>query len=584
MIAVLAVGRLAMGASLRDSAQWEPKVFLEGGVAISATEAAVLTRSVDGGGHLVLSVGPWRAGEWSARFESKHRLPFIRATIRGKYRTENLVPLAAEVRVTYWKGEKKLGSASMHVGTATVWTGFAFPARHPDASADGITIGAGLSEKSAGRVEFSGITVEEGAVSLSVTPPPTSRRPSAPAMIQRPVSKAVQESPIAPRWWLEEAGGAWWLVSPEGRPAYSSGVDAPASDSATTLPWLAAHGFNSLDGWSNVWEWAKLLPASGPSPLMGFQALESGTLGGGFDRLVNAKGETTGSDGHAFPDPYDPRFEQAYRASARDVLRAVADKPWFAAWFVDNELALDDLPRHIYSPGAGKAFVNFLKDKYRKVDQLNRAWGLTLASFDQVLVRKPDPVIRRGPLWEDCQLFAREIVRKYVDVTLKVLHEEDPGRLVFSNRFMLEDLGDTMAVMDLFSRYDGIAVNCYPDNLAPGISIGEREALMLIHEMTGKPILIGEWSVPAIDSGLYDPAKALDWSWAEVVDTQTQRAAQAARVAADFHDLPFVVGAHWSIWKDVDTPKRRANRGLFKANGRPWPELTDALGAVQKNF
>src|SRR5205823_3560529 len=112
-----------------------------------------------------------------------------------------------------------------------------------------------------------------------------------------------------------------------------------------------------------------------------------------------------------------------------------------------------------------------------------------------------------------------------------------PGRLVFSNRFMLEGIWDTIDLIDLFGQYDAVAVNCYPDNLEPGISVAEREALTLIHEKTGKPILIGEWSVPAIDSGLYDPAKPLDWSWAEVVDTQEQRAAQAARVAADFHDL-----------------------------------------------
>jgi len=571
-------------ASPHDAMEWLPKVFVGETAGISETNAATFTQTVDGTGSAVFSIGPWIAGEWSARFETKARLPQVRATVRGKYRTQNLVPLAAEVRVTYWLRQEKLGSASLHLGTATVWTAFEFPARHPAAGADAITIGVGLSEKTVGRVEYAGLKVEEGAAPLAISPPGTSRRPPPPAMIQRPVSKAIEVGPSSPRWWLTETGGAWWLVSPEGRPAYSAGVNAPAADSAATLAWLAAHGFNSLDGWSNVWEWSKVLPESGPSPLMGFQALESGTLGGGFDRLVNAKGETTGSDGHAFPDPYDPRFEKAYRAAARDILRAVGNKPWFAAWFADNELALDDLPRFIYSAGAGRAFVVFLRNKYGAVAQLNRAWGLSLTAFEDVLNQKPDPVIRRGPLWEDCRTFAREIVRHYVEVTLMVLHEEDPDRLVFSNRFMLENLGDTLDVIECFSRYDGIAVNCYPDNLAPGISAGERQALTLIHERTGKPILIGEWSVPAIDSGLYDPAKPLDWSWAEVVDTQRQRAAQAARVAADFHDLPFIVGAHWFIWKDVDTPKRRANRGLFKANGQPWPELTNALAAVQRSF
>ncbi len=584
-LAALAGGLVAAATvPLPDPSGWEPKVFVEDAAGPAPAEAAVFTRTVDGGGRAVLSVGPWLAGAWSARFETRAKLPYPRATIRGRYRTFNLLPLAAEVRVTYWHGDSKLGAASLHLATATVWTAFAFPARHPAHGADRISIGVGLSEQTAGSAGFSGMTVEEGATPLGAGPAPRTRRPAPPAMLQRPVAKAVQATPAAPRWWLAEANGAWWLVSPEGRPAYASGVNAPAAERAATLAWLDAHGFNALDGWSNVWAWAKVLPETGPAPLMGFQALESGTMAGGFDRLVDDRGETTGSDGHAFPDPFDPRFEAAYRSAAQDVLRAVAGKPWFAAWFADNEVSHADLPRHVWSPGAGRAFVAFLEAKYGSIDAVNRAWGKRFKSFEALRKAKPEPALRRGALWEDQRVFAREIVKRYVDTTLRVLHEADPGRLVFSNRFMLESLGDTLDVLDPYAAYDGIAVNCYPANLGPGLSAGEREALTLFHQRTGKPVLIGEWSVPAIDSGLYDPAKPLDWSWNEVVDTQAERAAQAARVAADFHDLPFVVGAHWFIWKDVDTPKRRANRGLFKADGTPWPELAAALGAAQRGF
>jgi hypothetical protein len=40
------------------------------------------------------------------------------------------------------------------------------------------------------------------------------------------------------------------------------------------------------------------------------------------------------------------------------------------------------------------------------------------------------------------------------------------------------------------------------------------------------------------------------------------------------------VGAHWFTWRDFDTPVRRANRGLLRASGEPWRELTDALSGV----
>ena len=62
-----------------------------------------------------------------------------------------------------------------------------------------------------------------------------------------------------------------------------------------------------------------------------------------------------------------------------------------------------------------------------------------------------------------------------------------------------------------------------------------------------------------------------------MVETQTQRARQAACVALDFYNMPFVVGAHWFIWSDIDSEKRQANRGLFDSSGRPWQEVIDAL-------
>lgn len=104
----------------------------------------------------------------------------------------------------------------------------------------------------------------------------------------------------------------------------------------------------------------------------------------------------------------------------------------------------------------------------------------------------------------------------------------------------------------------------------------------MVHQRTGKPIIIGEWSIPAVDSGLYDNPAKLDWSWSAVVATQEERARQAGRVTIDFYNLPFVVGAHWFTWRDFDSPKRRANRGLFKADDQPWTDLLHRLSAAHR--
>jgi hypothetical protein len=127
-------------------------------------------------------------------------------------------------------------------------------------------------------------------------------------------------------------------------------------------------------------------------------------------------------------------------------------------------------------------------------------------------------------------------------------------------------------------------VNIYPANLSPGLNPAERQIFRFVHEKTGRPLLIGEWSVPALDSGLYNNPNKLDWSYKETVDTQRERARQAARVLTDFYNLPYMVGAHWFIWRDIDNDKRQANRGLFKVSGEPWTELQDALKNAISRF
>jgi hypothetical protein len=114
------------------------------------------------------------------------------------------------------------------------------------------------------------------------------------------------------------------------------------------------------------------------------------------------------------------------------------------------------------------------------------------------------------------------------------------------------------------------------------LSDDERDIYRLAHEKTGLPVIVGEWSVPAADSGLYGKPDKLDWSFNELLPTQAQRAHQAACVTLDFFNMPFVVGSHWFIWKDVVNERREANRGLFTHDGRPWREVADALRHVHQ--
>ncbi len=505
--------------------------------------------------------------------------------MRGYYRTEAPVTFQTTVGVLFYRQKEKLNGRRIFLPPSEKWAPFEFLLRVKHPAADSLTISLGMAEKCEAKVWFAEVTRADGAVPLKFSSQePVLTRPAPPATLAR--GKYFR---------VEQSSGAWWLISPEGQPFYSTGTDvfsvpkdnAGRERTLQTVAELRRAGFNSLAGWSSVSSWGPVLDdmtGQGRTPPVLFHSLQAGTMKAGFDCLA-APGDKPAPVEHGFADPFDPRYEQALRSRVRDYARYVRDKPWFAAWFTDNEIRFEDLYRRVASPHCAEALLAFLRQKYTSdIHRLNAAWDSHFASFQDLAAHRPDPKLRQGPIYEDFRAFSRETVKKHVEVTLRVIREEDPGRLVFSQRFMLSGLCEAMDYLDLFAACDGIAVNMYPCNQHTGLSEAEKAVLRMVHEKTGKPILLTEWSVPALDSGLYQNPNKLDWSWEQVVTGQTERAAQAAQVAADHYNLPFILGSHWFTLRDIDNDKRQANRGLYRSNGEPWRELIEALGQVQNRF
>ena len=554
---------------------WTPRYFNIGKTPLPEAAGFAIVEDAERGN--CLAVGPWRAGDFSIRFEYGRRLPRVQGTLRGQYRTAGLLPNQAFVTIQFYRGGTRTGTADFRLAPASAWTSLEAPIRRAPDTTDSIVIGAGLADKTEGVVWFT-------ALSVSGEPFRTEFPAGGPAITRAPPPEDFEPGP---RYRLAERDGVWWLVSPEGKAFYSLAVDAPAFDNNAAglargrelAAQLRGLGFNSLAGWHNLWRYAPLndtFAAEGETPIPQFQVAN---VIAGADVLVDAAGKDAGD--HSFPDPFDPRWEAALRTSLNDRLRLVKDRPFFVAWFAGNERAHHDLHRRVWSRHCSAALRRFLEERYEgDIARLNESWSAEFASFEDLIRARPDPVLRRGPMYDDFRAFKRELLRRYNETLLRVIREEDPGRLVFSNRFMTGEVTDWMEDLDLYAGFDGIAVNLYPSNLSPGLNANELALLRLVHESTGKPVLLSEWSVPAIDSGLYSHPDKLDWSFPQTVDTQEERARQAARLTADFYNLPFLVGSHWFTWSDYDSPERYANRGLFRKNGDPWPELQDALREV----
>ena len=290
---------------------------------------------------------------------------------------------------------------------------------------------------------------------------------------------------------------------------------------------------------------------------------------------------------HSFADPFNPVWRKEARQKALDQIPAYRDKPWFVGWYIDNEINLDDLFTYVYAEYSGKEFIKQLQNKYQKIEGLNQNWTSPFgqydyASFEDILNDKPVPKDWDDPLYKDFTDFERVMVKEYIDFTYDLVKELDPNHIVISNRINLGPMPELYRTMDLWGRYDLICMNIYPQNLLFGFAPGELDIMKRLHEGTGRPVIIGEWSVPAIGPELYsfgvDPYdRPLDWSWPQVVRNQEERGEVYHACMMQLSALDFMVGAGWYKPIDVNSPVRRANRGLINGNFEPYEVMVDSI-------
>lgn len=562
---------------LNDLSLWAEEVQEYGSVPID--EAC--TFKIEEG---VLAIGPWFAGEYAARYRYEQDFNILDGTVEGYYKTNNTESGQVQVVVNLKSsGGSSIHKYRYHLPNSDDWIHFELPIRRPPPGSTKIELSFGNAFKNEGIVYFKDLKVSNKKWKNSFPEEsPELTRNGAPARF------AAGE-----KWRLEEADGTWWFVKPNGEPFYSLGLELPfyGSYTADLFPMLKGLSFNTMDGWTNIKDVGPVNDAQ-DEPLPAIITLQSSSLGGisDYGRLVSALGESPNL--HTMSDPFDPGWRAAYKARVEGIKAATEGKEWFIGYFADNEVNHTDLHRKVYSNHCSIALKNWLSDRYNgDIENLNTAWNSEYTSFNDLIEKKPDPVVRKGRMYEDYMAFRRVLVAKYVNETISVfeeVYEGQPLPLIFSNRFMI-DMTEVFDLLDIYAEaYDGISINIYPGSLQVGLPGWAKDTIVKAHDISKKPIIIGEWSVAALDSGLYEDWTRMDWSFEEAFDTQEERAKQAEYVTAEFYNLPFVVGSHWYKWYDFSVSKpgsvdtsRNANRGVFDHTGlNPWTKLTGKLKDV----
>ncbi len=421
---------------------------------------------------------------------------------------------------------------------------------------------------------------------------------------------------------VEKKQDRWWLVDPHGNRTWAFAVagTVPALDPenpVTQSDWFKQEygttresvakkiynlftedcGFNSLAGWSNEKivaiseeRYNLGLPYMPVTQVLGLSSMDNNPGIYAQDR----EGRLLNSSGHPVVDPFNPVWRQAAREKAAKIIPRYKDKPWFVGWYIDNEMEFGNLYQYVWANFSSQEFIKNLKAKYSTIGRLNQKWTSAYGvykylSFNDILSDKPEPKDWNDPLWKDFADFERKMMGEYITYTYDLVKELDPDHLVISNRIHLGAITGLHRTIDLWSKYDIICMNIYPENNKIGFEEGELEIMKKLFEGTRRPVIIGEWSVPAIDSKLYSfgidsLGRRLDWSWPQVLRTQKERGEAYEACIRQLASLDFVIGAGWFITMDVDSKVRRANRGLMNTKFEVYHELTDKMKAANEEL
>ena len=382
----------------------------------------------------------------------------------------------------------------------------------------------------------------------------------------------------------EEAGGRWWLVDPDGYPFWSTAVNAVFERPDWSMHYHrhVRETYASLDHWGEA--------TCGRLSELGFNSsTSSGESYAKRDMPYFAGWNLTWAgpwleqgDGQRvmFPDVFDPAWRKGAEERVKETAERYRDDPLLIGYFTDNEITMhapfstsQGIMGAFWSPGCRAELARWLGERYGgDIATLNRAWTsphheYTYASFEELPLDKPTIRADDDPVAQDLRDFVRHVIRTYAEVYVGLWKKHDPNHLVCSNRFAG---AFDLELAELLQPYDIIACNSYPRSYwgQTGFDEGQLTWLRGMHEATGKPVLVTEWGVTAVDSGLPN-------HWGRL-DTQHQRGQAYRNVLRQLWNEGYVVGSHWFCWAD-STDAERKNWGIVNGHGEEYEPLTRAM-------
>lgn len=391
---------------------------------------------------------------------------------------------------------------------------------------------------------------------------------------------------------IKTINGKWWFVSPEGNLFISKGINhinfkgdfcpslgyspyylAVSRKYTTESQWaektigrMKNWGFNTIGAWSS------------PS-LFSFLPYT----------LILNMGSKAGGDWQkgTFPDVFDKKFEEIVDKIAKEECLPRKNDHLLIGYFIDNELRWGPdwrSPNHIlddYFSLSGNSqgkyeIIKFFKSKYETPENFKKIWGIDIKEWEELVNFKEFPSSLNEEIEKkrlnDRMEFLYIVALRYFKITVNSIKKYDPNHLILGVRFAGYVMEPVIKAMKDF--VDVVSFNWY------GFEI-PVEILNKIYTLTGKPVIITEFSFKALDSGLPNSKGA-----GKPVQTQKERAEYFEKYVTELMKLPYIIGYHWFQWSDQPKEGRfdgeNNNYGIVKENDKEWEILVEKMKEINE--
>ena len=316
---------------------------------------------------------------------------------------------------------------------------------------------------------------------------------------------------------------------------------------AATTSLLHENGFNGLGAWSDTDRFGNASHQLVYTRIWNFMSSYGSKRGGTYQQ-----------SGHiGYPKDcifvFDPEFEKFCDGYAKQLAKS-KDDPWLLGHFSDNEM-----------PFKRDAIVNYLQlpDK-DPGHQAALAW---------LQARHGATATLKDITEQDRQDFLALVTDRYYGIVSKAIKKYDPNHLFLGSRFHGGELNYPEVFKAAGKYVDVMAVNYYR-TWTPA-----QEKLAMWSQASGRPILITEWYVKGVDSGLPNNSGA---GW--IVKTQKDRGLFYQNFTLSLLESKVCVGWHWFKYIDNDPlepgtepSNRDSNKGIVTARYEPYPALLDEM-------